>query len=133
MEERYERIIALPRHVSTARKQMDIADRAAQFAPYAALVGFGDVVNEAARITEDRVIRDEGEMEKIDRALAYIFSHRGTVKATFTYFVKDERKAGGRYITKTGFATKFDEINRKIFLSDESNFPIDDIVKIELI
>ena len=71
MEEKYKAIITLPHHTSKSRRKMDIHDRAAQFAPYAALVGFGDVVEETARITEERTIQDEGEAEKINRMLTF--------------------------------------------------------------
>lgn len=112
---------------------MEMRDRAAQFAPYAALVGFGDVVNEMARITEERVFRDEDEAEKINRTLGYILAYAGDVRAEFTYFAKDERKSGGSYIKRIGFAVKIDEENRLLIFSDKTFLPIDDIVDIELI
>ena len=110
---------------------MELKERAAQFAPYAALTGFGDVVSETARLTEERKIQDEGEIEKINRALTYIFAHSGTLLATFTYFENDKKKSGGRYETKTGYALKFNEEKRTISFSDGTFLPLDDIVKIE--
>lgn len=133
MEGKYKSIIDLPHHTSHSRSKMTAQDRAAQFAPYAALVGFGDVVAETARVTEERAIQDEGEIEKINRALTYILAHGGRIKATFTYFVKDERKGGGRYERKVGFAAEIDEIKRVVIFNDKTFLPIDDIVSIELI
>ena len=50
----YEDIVNLPHHVSKVHPQMEPAKRAAQFAPFAALTGYGDMVTEAARLTEER-------------------------------------------------------------------------------
>ena len=132
MNERYKSIINLPRHVSQSRKKMDVKDRAAQFAPYAALVGYGDVVEEAARITVERAVQDEGEIEKINRILTYILSSVGEIKAEFTYFKKDARKSGGDYLKKEGYAVKIDEEKRELIFQDKTFLPIEDIVKIEL-
>lgn len=110
-----------------------MSDRAAQFAPYAALVGFGDVVSETARLTEERSIQDEGEIEKINRSLGYILSQGGGQAAEFTYFEKDKRKSGGMHLKKVGAPTKFDEEHRLLIFPDKTTLPIDDIVKIELI
>jgi hypothetical protein len=110
---------------------MDLKDRAAQFAPYAALTGFGDVVSETARLTEERKFQDEGEIEKIDRTLTYILTSNGALSATFTYFENDKTKSGGHYEAKTGYALKFNEEKRTISFSDGSFLSIDDIVKIE--
>ena len=50
----YEDIIGLPHHVSQRHPHMPVSDRAAQFAPFAALTGYGDVIKETARQTEER-------------------------------------------------------------------------------
>ena len=133
MEEKYEKIACLPHHVSRTRRRMEIKDRAAQFAPYAALVGFGDVVAEAARITEERAIQDEGEIERINRLLTYILTNEKRTKAEFTYFVKDERKSGGAYVKKTGYAVSVDEVKQRLIFSDKTFLSIGDIVQINLI
>ena len=51
---RYDDIINLPHHVSTNLPRMSMHNRAAQFAPFAALVGYDDAVAETARLTESR-------------------------------------------------------------------------------
>ncbi len=131
MDERYKAILDLPHHTSHCRRKMDIRDRAAQFAPYAALVGFGDVVDETARVTEERAIQDEGEIEKINRTLTYILTCGNEVSAEFTYFKKDERKNGGTYVKKVGVAVKIDEARRAVIFSDKTFLQLDDIVNIE--
>ena len=131
MEERYEKIIDLPHHTSLKHKRMSPHDRAAQFAPYAALVGYGDVVSETARITDERVIPDESEIEMLNRKLVCILAEGGRCEADFTYFKKDERKSGGAYITKRGYAVKFDETDRTILFSDGTKIQVENITAIE--
>jgi hypothetical protein len=131
MEERYEKIIDLPHHTSLNHKRMSSHDRAAQFAPYAALVGYGDVVSETARITDERIIPDESEIEMLNRKLVCILAEGGRCEADFTYFKKDERKSGGAYITKRGYAVKFDETDRTILFSDGTKIPVESITSID--
>ena len=131
MEARYEKIIYLPHHTSLKHKRMSPNDRAAQFAPYAALVGYGDVVNEAARLTEERIITDDSEIELLNRKLVYILSEGGRIEADFTYFEKDERKSGVAYITKRGYAVKFDETDRTLLFSDGAKIQVKNITAIE--
>ena len=72
---RYDDIINLPHHVSPTRKRMSMHDRAAQFAPFAALVGYDDAVAETVRLTESRPELDEQEQRAINERLAYIADH----------------------------------------------------------
>ena len=131
MNEKYEKIIRLPHKQSDTSKHKSLHDRAAQFAPYAALVGYGDVVNEAARLTEERIITDDSEIELLNRKLVYILSEGGRIEADFTYFEKDERKSGGAYITKRGYAVKFDETDRTLLFSDGAKIQVEKITAIE--
>ena len=57
----YADIIDLPHHQSEKRKHMSLHDRAAQFAPYAALTGFGDVITETARLAEQDFLSEDTE------------------------------------------------------------------------
>ena len=74
MNEKYEKIINLPRHVSSKRAQMPREDRAAQFAPYSALSGYEDAVEETARLTDQKIELDEYEKEKINDRLLFLLS-----------------------------------------------------------
>ena len=133
MDERYKAIINLPHHTSRKHRRMEQKARAAQFAPYAALTCFGAVVEETARITDERICQDEGEIEKMNRILTYILEQNGKREAAFTYFQKDKKKRGGQYVTRRGHAVKVDTVRRIIILSDKTFLPLDDITKIELI
>lgn len=50
---KYDDIIDLPHHVSATRPRMSMQERAAQFSPFAALVGFDDAIQETGRPGEE--------------------------------------------------------------------------------
>lgn len=116
MDEKYKEIINLPHHVSSTRTPMPRADRAAQFAPYSALSGYEDAVEETARILDQPIEIDESEKEKINTALTSLLSSPPDTKAKITFFRPDEKKSGGAYITITDEIGKFDEIAHEITL-----------------
>lgn len=58
---RYDDIINLPHHVSKTHSHMSVLDRAAQFAPFAALKGYGSAVDETARLADERLEPDESQ------------------------------------------------------------------------
>ena len=99
----YADIIDLPHHVSRNHPQMSMHDRAAQFAPFAALTGYEAEVGETARLTAQKRELDAQEAEELNRQLAAIIEHLSErPEVTVEYFVPDERKAGGAYVTVTG-------------------------------
>ena len=124
----YEDIISLPRHVSKKRPQMAIKDRAAQFAPFAAVVGHEKAVNEAARLTDARRALDASEKAAIDLVLREVES-RGFkgYEVEMVYFQKDLLKSGGQYIKKTGSIIKIDKYLRKVHMEEGTVVGIDDI------
>ena len=68
----YDDIINLPHQVSQPRQRMSMHDRAAQFAPFAALVGYDDAVAETARLTEARPELDEQEQQAINERIGIL-------------------------------------------------------------
>lgn len=130
---RYDDIIMLPRHVSKTHPPMPAADRAAQFAPFAALTGHYDAVKETARLTEERVELDESCKAVLDGKLQDIRRRLGEEPAvTVTYFVPDERKSGGSYETAAGCVRKIDEYERVLVLTDGTRIPVSELLEIEL-
>ena len=113
----YEDIIHLPHPVSKKHAQMPIRDRAAQFAPFAALTGHKEAIQEAQRLIDQRKVLDENRNMQNDE----------------TYFQPDERKDGGAYRTLIMNLKKMDEYNRRLIFSDHSWIPLDDIYEIELL
>jgi len=131
LNEKYEKILHSPHHTSRTRVRMSESDRAAQFAPYAALSGFEDEVREEARITERRVILDECEIERLDGKLR-ILSDFPETEALITYFVNDSKKTGGSYLTRRGRVKSIDKDNGQIILTDGVVIPITCITDIVL-
>lgn len=129
---KYEKILRMPHHQSEERPPMSMHDRAAQFAPFAALTGYGAVLRETARRTETKRELDENEKAELDRRFQRLWEHLPEQpEATFTYFVPDERKSGGAYETRTGRVKKIDLLERSIVFADGSSLPMDDVSEME--
>lgn len=127
-----EDIIYLPHYRSKKRKPMSIHDRAAQFGAFAALTGYEDAVEETARRTDCKMEIDETVKEEINYRLVYL--SRGefpSPRVSVTYFVEDEKKSGGKYVTDTGSVIKIDTVSGTIRLEDMREIPIDDIISVE--
>ena len=128
---KYNDIINLPHHISKKYFQMKKESRAAQFAPFAALTGYGDAINETARITDSRIELDEEMKVIINEKLNVLdINILDKPKATFTYFVPDKTKSGGRYITITDNVRKIDLINNEIILLNKKRIKISDLIGI---
>ena len=128
---RYDDIINLPHHVSPTRKQMSMHDRAAQFAPFAALVGYDDAVAETARLTELRPELDEQEQRIINERLAFIADHIHEQPEVRTkYFLPDKRKSGGAIVEVSGKVKKVLPDKQIMVFSTDMHIPIVDIIDI---
>lgn len=132
MTNSYDDIIHLPHHVSKTRPQMPVSDRAAQFAPFAALSGYDAAIRETARLTDERLELDE-HMKSVLSDKLQIIAERidERPEISITYFVPDEKKDGGAYITAAGTAKKIDEYERIVLMDDGTAIPIDEIISIE--
>lgn len=128
----YDDIIDLPHHVSPKRMPMSLENRAAQFSPFKAMVGYDAAIEETGRLTDERIVLAEGAIAALDTKLAML----GDMMAdhpdvAITYFVPDEKKQGGAYVTATGALKKIDDVERVITLTDGEVIPIADILDIE--
>lgn len=132
-ENKYDDILYLPHPVSARHPQMPLADRAAQFSPFAALTGYEAAIRETARLTKERVELDESRKEILDERLQMIRENLSEKpEVTFTYFQPDERKSGGAYLTVTGRVKKMDGYERRILLEDGTVVPLEELIDIEL-
>lgn len=132
-ENKYDDILYLPHPVSARHPQMPLADRAAQFSPFAALTGHEAAIRETARLTKERVELDESRKEILDERLQMIRENLSEKpEVTFTYFQPDERKSGGAYLTVTGRVKKMDGYERRILLEDGTVVPLEELIDIEL-
>ena len=125
---KYDDIINLPHHVSTVHPHMPIIDRAAQFSPFAALTGHESAIKETARLTEQRIEMDENRKVLINEKLQILANQLSDQPiVSITYFLADEKKDGGAYITVTENIKKIDSYLRCIVLSSGVKIPIDDL------
>lgn len=132
MNDRYDDIIHLPHHVSKTRPQMSMMDRAAQFSPFAALTGYDAAVKETGRLTDEKIELGEETKAVLDRKQRYLSDMISVQpEITVTYFLPDERKSGGTYLSVTGKLKRIDEYERMMILTDGKKIPLDDIMDIE--
>ncbi len=137
----YADILSLPHHVSETHPRMPQADRAAQFAPFAALSGYGDAVQESARLTSQRIELDEDAKEELNQTLQLLSAQlRGqgfSQQIRVTFFVPDIKKAGGSYLSEDGTIRKLPSDIRAVVLETVSGrrrtIPLEDILRIELL
>ena len=116
---RYDDIIDLPRFVSKARKHMSTYDRAAQFAPFDALTGYSEAIDETGRTTENEFVLGESEIHELDLKFRMIYRNIDQKpQLKIRYFVPDLYKDGGRYIEEEVIAKKID-LHRRILISEE--------------
>lgn len=127
----YEDIINLPHHTSRNHPQMTMLQRAAQFAPFAALTGHDAAIEETARLTDDEVDLSENGRELLDRKLSYLMSCADNPTITVTFFVPDEKKQGGAYASSTGQIKKIDGYERFLVMSDGCKIRFEHVADIE--
>ena len=125
----YDDIIHLPHPTSVRHPRMSMIDRAAQFSPFQALTGYGDAIQETARLTGEKVELTEEEKAVLDEKLRFL-TDTGN-EAAFTYFQPDGKKSGGTYVTVLGAIKKLDPLEGRLVLADGTAIPIDDILEIE--
>lgn len=127
---RYGRIINLPRPAS-CRPKMSALDRAAQFSAFAALTGLDEQMDETARLVDSKIELSEDEIDRLNRKLFLLLkmvnNAEGYPKIKVIYFIPDQRKNGGSYVTKIGEVKRVDDIFRQVLFNDGSNIKISDI------
>ena len=113
---------------------MSIHDRAAQFSPFAALVGYEDAVEETERLTDRRREMLEDEINELNRQLGELASRlQDRPKIRVTYFIPDKKKDGGRYASKVGNTRTIDQYNNMIVFTDGETVAIKDMYSVVFI
>ncbi len=121
--------INLPHHVSRNHPQMPMLDRDVQFAPFAALTGYEAAVGETARLTAERRELDAQDAEELNRRLTELAARLpDRPEVTIEYFVPDERKAGGAYVSVTGRVRHVSVPEQTLVMEDGTEIPMEDIV-----
>ena len=132
MNNRYDEIINLPHHVSKTRPQMPMSDRAAQFAPFAALTGYESAIKETGRLTDEKIELDEEALTALDLKYQLLMDALNEEpEIEITYFKPDERKSGGEYVTVIGAVKKVDDFERRITMQDGTKISMDDVLSID--
>ena len=128
MNHAYDDIIRLPHPTSRKHPRMSMEDRAAQFAPFAALTGFGGVIRETGRLTDKQVELGESDQVELERVLTFLDSQEEEhPMIKVTYFLPDTYKEGGTYVTVTGHLKRIDQVEGALLLWEGVRVPIQDI------
>ena len=125
-----ERWYTMDRPISKYPK-MSMSDRAAQFAPFAALTGHKEAVIEQGRITQEKRVLSNEEKLEINEKIIEMVSLKS--KCRITYFEKDKTKSGGKYIQDVLSFKRMDELNKTLYFKENIQIQIDDIVDIEVL
>lgn len=131
MTDSYDDIINLPHYVSDRYPHMPMYDRAAQFAPFAALTGHEEAINETSRYTEERIELTEEQKENIDRELQELRDRGTECNVRIVYFEPDELKKGGTYVEFRGAVKKINS-RGQLTLENEIILLYDNIYELEI-
>jgi len=128
----YDDIVDLPPHISKKHPQPSMMDRAARFAPFAAITGYEEMVLEEARVTEERIDLDEGTLSLLNEKLNMIQEFLDDEpEVTITYFEPDKKKSGGAYVNITGIVKRIDEYEHLVMMTDGKKIYIEDIYNLQ--
>lgn len=110
--------------------KMSMSDRAAQFAPFAALTGHKEAILEQQRITQTKRILSNEEKLRINEKIIELMNLKS--KCRITYFEEDRTKSGGQYLNRVLSFKRLDELNKTLFFKENIQIQIEDIVDIEI-
>ena len=113
---------------------MSMHDRAAQFSPFAALVGYDDAVAETARLNDSKAELTEDEMSELNANLNRLLDRLDEQpEISVTYFVPDEKKSGGKYVEKVGVVRIYDEYSQELVFTDGVRIAVADMANIDFL
>ena len=131
MIDKYKNIIDLKHFDPKYHTRMPMANRSAQFAPFAALTGFGEAINEAGRAVDKRIELTEDEMTLINDKINYLIENKSSkIEVNIVYFVPDKKKIGGTYQTICGVIRRIDAEKNCIVLNTKHKILIKNIYNI---
>lgn len=131
MIKNYDDIINLPHHSSKVHPRMSIADRAAQFAPFSALTGYKESINETSRLVDRKIELTNEEKELISNKINYLIENvNENIECLITYFIQDDKKIGGEYHSINCGIKSYNQLEKSIKLTNKLVIRIDDILSI---
>ena len=133
----YDDILYMERPPLRFHSPMPLAERAAQFAPFAALTGYDEIIEEAARLTAERVELSEDAKAELDERLQELAARTDPpgepVRAELTWFEADGLKLGGAYRTALCAVRRVDRVYRLLELDDRSVIAVDDLLELHIL
>ena len=130
---KYADIIELPHHKSRKHPHMSIANRAAQFSPFAALTGHEAAIQETARLTGRKIELEEDQKARLDETLHYLLQQgEQQPEIEVTYFKEDEKKEGGEYVSIIGKVKRVDFANQCLIMRGGNGIKVEEILGIEI-
>lgn len=111
--------------------KMSMSDRAAQFAPFAALTGHKESILEQQRTTQTKRILSNEEKHEINEKIIELMNLKS--KCRIIYFEKDKTKSGGKYLNRVLSFKRIDELNKVLYFKENIQIQIEDIVDIEVL
>lgn len=131
MTHEYDDIINLPCPTSKTHPRMSMYQRAAQFAPFAALTGHGAAIRETARLTDSMIEISDDDKRILDQKIQTIIQHISEhPHVSITHFVADSYKSGGAYTITEGKIKKWNECERLIIFDNDYAVHIQNILDI---
>lgn len=131
--ESYEDIINFPHFEPKYHPRMDAYSRAAQFAPFKALIGYEDDIKETSRLTDKKIEISEDKKKQMNENLFFL---KENIKekwiVTLTYFVPDSKKEGGIYQEYEGIIKAINETNHTLIFTSGKKIQFDDFYQIHL-
>ena len=122
----YDDIINLPHYEPKHHHRMPMWNRAAQFAPFAALTGYDAAIKESGRLTDDWTDIGNSANDELNRKMMELTERQlEHPQITIEYFVPDTHKSGGSFQTVSGSVKHIDDIERLMELTDGKKIPID--------
>ena len=132
MTDNYDDIKHLTRPQYDDLHPMSMHDRAAQFSPFAALVGYDDAVAETARLTDSRLELTEDKISELNANLNRLLENLDEqTQISVTYFVPDEKKSGGRYVEKLGVVRIYDSYAGELVFTDGVRIAVADMARLD--
>ena len=134
MNNNYDDIKHLTRPQYDDLHPMSMSDRAAQFSPFAALVGYGDAVAETARLTDSRIELTEDEINELNVNLNRLLDTLDEQRSIrVTYFVPDKKKSGGKYVDKVGVVRIYDSYSNELVFMDGEKIAVADMSSMKFV
>lgn len=133
MSDDYRDILNLPHTPSRTRRQMPVCERAAQFAPFAALSGFDTQIGEEARLTNRRPVLSDEEAAEMNEVLCVLVESTRRLRVRLTVFVPDASKSGGALLKSEGVVRRVDFAARQLIFADKTVISLDDIFSLAIL